>query len=101
MTETQKALRELRERQSKERGRMAELAVADDLTDETRAELDTIEAGTLDLERQLRAATIAVETEETEQRAARDRRRGPRARRAAIQGAHGPICAGGNRDAVG
>ena len=68
MTPTQKRLRELRERQSKERGRMAELAIADDLTDETRAELDGIEKGTADLERQLRAATVAVEAEEAEQR---------------------------------
>ena len=68
MTPTQKKLRELRERQSKERGRMAELAIADDLTDETRAELDGIEKGTADLERQLRAATVAVEAEEAEQR---------------------------------
>ena len=70
MTLAQKKLRELRERQSKERGRVAELAIADELTDETRAELDTMESGTPDLERQLRAATTAVETEETEQRAA-------------------------------
>ena len=70
MTLAQKKLRELRERQSKERGRVAELAVADDLNDETRAELDAIETGTPDLERQLRAATSAVETEEAEQRAA-------------------------------
>ena len=70
MTKTQSKLRELRERQSKERGRMAELAIADNLTDETRAELDTIETGTPDLERQIRAATSAVETEESEQRAA-------------------------------
>ena len=70
MTPAQKRLRELRERQSKERGRMAELAVADNLTDETRAELDGIEKGVPDLERQLRAAQIAVETEETEQRTA-------------------------------
>ena len=70
MTPAQKKLRELRARQSTERGRMAELAVADNLTDETRAELDGIEAGTPDLERQLRAATVAVETEESEQRAA-------------------------------
>ena len=68
MTLAQKKLRELRERQSKERGRMAELAVADELTDETRAELDAMEKGTADLERQLRAATVAVENEETEQR---------------------------------
>ena len=68
MTPAQTKLRQLRERQSKERGRVAELAVADDLTDETRAELDKIEEGTPDLERQLRAATSAVETEESEQR---------------------------------
>ena len=68
MTSAQTKLRSLRERQSKERGRVAELAIADELTDETRAELDTIETGTPDLERQLRAATTAVETEETEQR---------------------------------
>ena len=68
MTAAQTKLRQLRERQSKERGRVAELAVADELTDETRAELDTIETGTPDLERQLRAATTAVEAEETEQR---------------------------------
>ena len=78
MTLAQKKLRELRERQSKERGRVAELAIADALTDETRAELDTIETGTPDLERQIRAATTAVETEETEQRdaAATDNKEG-------------------------
>ena len=70
MTAAQKKLRQLRERQSKERGRVAELAVVNELSDETRAELDTIEIGTPDLERQLRAATTAVETEESEQRAA-------------------------------
>ena len=68
MTTAQTKLRQLRERQSKERGRVAELAIADELTDETRAELDTIETGTPDLERQLRAATTAVEAGETEQR---------------------------------
>ena len=66
MTAAQKRLRELRERQSKERGRMAELGMADELTDETRAELDGIEKGTPDLERQLRAAQTALETEERE-----------------------------------
>ena len=64
MTAAQKKLRELRERQSKERGRMAELAVLDELSVEQRAELDTIENGTPDLERQIRAAVIAVEDEE-------------------------------------
>ena len=50
MTEAQKRLRDLRDRQSRERGRMAELAIVDDLTDEQRSELDTIERGTPDLE---------------------------------------------------
>ena len=70
MTEAQKRLRELRERQSKERQRMAELAQAESLTDETRAELDRIETGTPDLERQLRAATTAVESEDAAAREA-------------------------------
>ena len=65
MTAAQKRLRELRERQSRERQRMAELGMAAELTDETRAELDRIEAGTPDLERQIRAATIAMEAEDS------------------------------------
>ena len=64
MTAAQKRFRELRERQSQERGRMAELAIVDQLSDEQRSELDTIERGTPDLERQIRAATGAVEDEE-------------------------------------
>ena len=52
MTLAQKKLKELRERQSRERQRMAELAVVDELTDETRSELDALETGTPDLERQ-------------------------------------------------
>ena len=43
---------------------MAELSLLDTLDAETRAELDTIEKGTPDLERQLRAATTAAETED-------------------------------------
>ena len=66
MTPTQKRLRDLRDRQSRERGRMAELAIVDDLTDEQRSELDTIERATPDLERQIRAATVALEDEERE-----------------------------------
>ena len=77
MTDAQKRHRDLRERQSKERGKMAELSRVDSLTDENRAELDGIEAGTADLERQLRAAMIAVETEESEQRAAGEAARQP------------------------
>ncbi len=56
----------MRERQSRERGRMAELGMVDALTDEQRSELDAIEAGTPDLERQIRAATIAVDQEDAE-----------------------------------
>ena len=63
MTDAQKRLRELLARQSQQRQRMAELAAMDELTDETRTELDTLERGTPDLERQLRAARIAVEDE--------------------------------------
>ena len=77
MTPAQKKLKELRERQSRERQRMAELGLADSLTDETRAELDAIESGTPDLERQIRAATVAVEAEEAEQRAAGEQARRP------------------------
>ena len=69
MTDAQKTLRDLRDRQSRERQRMAELS-RESLGDETRAELDTIEAGTPDLERQIRAAGVAIEQEETEQRKA-------------------------------
>ena len=64
MTSSQRRLRELRERQSKERGRMAELALVDALSDEQRSELDTLERSTPDLERQIRAATVAVEDED-------------------------------------
>ena len=67
MTAAQKRLRDLRERQSKERGRMAELGLVDELNDEQRAELDTIEKGTPDLERQIRASTVALESEERDQ----------------------------------
>ena len=77
MTPAQKKLRELRERQSKERQKMAELGLADSLTDEQRSELDTIEAGTPDLERQLRAAQVAVEAEDSEQREAGERAEKP------------------------
>ena len=66
MTKAQRRLRELRERQSKERGRMAELSQVDDLSDEQRSELDGIEKSTPDLERQIRATTVALEDEEKE-----------------------------------
>ena len=66
MTDSQRRLRELRDRQSKERGKMAELSRVDSLTDEQRSELDTIEKGVPDLERQIRAAMIGLEEEERE-----------------------------------
>ena len=69
MTDAQRRLRELRERQSKERQRMAELSREESLTDETRAELDKIEQCTPDLERQIRAAQIAVDDEDAEAKA--------------------------------
>ena len=49
---------------------MAELSLMDELDTETRAELDTIEKGTPDLERQLRAATVARADDDAEARAA-------------------------------
>ena len=70
MTDAQKTLRDLRDRQSRERQKMAELSRVESLGDEQRAELDTIEAGTPDLERQIRAAGVAIEQEEAEQRTA-------------------------------
>ena len=68
MTSAQKRLRELRERQSKERQRMAEFAGAGEWTDESRAEYDGLESGVPDLERELREAQRAVEGEEESQR---------------------------------
>ena len=61
---------------------MAELSLVEELTDEQRSELDVIEKGTPDLERQMRAATIALEDEEkdAETRAATDPDAGQRER---------------------
>ena len=70
MTDAQKTLRDLRDRQSRERGKMAELSRVEALSDEQRSEFDRIETGTPDLERQIRAAGQAIEQEETEQRTA-------------------------------
>ena len=64
MTPEQRRLRELLDRQSRERGRMAEIAAVDELSDEQRSEIDTIERGTPDLERQIRAARIAVDDDQ-------------------------------------
>ena len=70
MSPKQKRLRDLKARQSRERGTMATLAQVDTLTDEQRSEMDTIEQGVPDLERLLRAAQGAVDDEESEQRSA-------------------------------
>ena len=66
MTSAQKRLRDLRDRQSRERGRMAELSLVDEIDAEQRSELDTIEKGTSNLEAQIRAAVIGLEDEERE-----------------------------------
>ena len=67
MTKAQKRLRELTEKRSKDRQRMAELGLLPELSDENREELDKIEKSTPDTERQIRAATTAVEDEEAKQ----------------------------------
>ena len=69
MTPAQKKFKELRERQSKERQKMAEFGLLEPgkVTDELRSEFDALEAGTPDLERQCRAAQTAVEAEEAAQ----------------------------------
>ena len=65
MTEAQKRLRDLRDRQSRERQRVAELSLVDELSDEHRSELDNLEKSTRDLERQLRAATCQRRSKST------------------------------------
>ena len=53
---------------------MAELALVDELNDEQRSELDALERGTPDLERQLCTAAVGVDNEaqEAETRATDD-----------------------------
>lgn len=64
MTESQKRLRELVDRQSHDRQKAIELSRVDTLDDAQRAELDTVETRAADTERQLRAARVAVEAED-------------------------------------
>lgn len=64
MTEAQKRLRQLLDAQSKDRQRAIEISKDENLTDETRAELDAIENRAADTERQIRAARLAVDDEE-------------------------------------
>ena len=61
MSPTQKRYRELLDRQSQTRQRMAEVAALDELTPEVRAEVDNLESAAPDLERQLRACRAAME----------------------------------------
>ena len=68
MTDAQKRLRELRDKQSRDRQKLIELSRVDELTDEQRSEIDTLEQGQADLERQLRAAQVAVDAEDAESR---------------------------------
>ena len=72
MTPAMKRLRDAREAKSKNRQRLAEIGLMADaaLTDEIRSEQDALEGAIPDLERRERSATVAVETEESEQRAA-------------------------------
>ena len=67
MSPNQKRYRNLLDRQSRERGRMAEIAAleADKITPEVRAEAKGIEEGTPDLELQIRAARSALDADES------------------------------------
>ena len=64
MTDAQKRLRALLDKQSRDRQRAIELSREESLTDETRAELDEIETRAADHERQIRAARLAVDSED-------------------------------------
>ena len=64
MTEAQRRLRELLDRQSHDRQRAIEMSRVDSLDDGQRTELDQIETRAADTERQLRAARLAVEDED-------------------------------------
>ncbi|MDE0052598.1 MAG: hypothetical protein OXO52_22680 [Rhodospirillales bacterium] len=79
MTKAQAALRAAREAKSQNRQRLAEIGLMAeaDVTDEIRAEQDRLEAAVPDLERRERAAQVAVDNEEAEQRAAGDAARQP------------------------
>ena len=68
MTIAQKRLRELTEMRSKSRQRMAELGLMPELSNEHREELDNIEKSTPDVERQIRAAQVAVDDEDVGQK---------------------------------
>lgn len=79
VTKAQAALRAAREAKSQNRQRLAEIGLMAeaDVTDEIRAEQDRLEAAVPDLERRERAAQVAVDNEEAEQRAEGDAARQP------------------------
>ena len=64
MTESQKRLRELRDRKSKDRQAMAEFAALDKPTPDQVTAFDALETAIPETERQLRAATLAAEAED-------------------------------------
>ena len=64
MTPNQKTLREIRDKQSKARQEMGELAALDSLSDEQRTRFDELEASIPDLERRSRGAALAVESDD-------------------------------------
>ena len=72
MTPAMKRLRDAREAKSKNRQRLAEIGLMADaaLTEEIRSEQDALEGAIPDLERRERSATVAVDDEDAEQRAA-------------------------------
>ena len=61
---TPKRLRELLDRQSRERQHMVEIAALDALTLEIRSELDALEGGLSDLERRIRAARASFDADD-------------------------------------
>ena len=63
MTLAQTALRDLLARVSTERGRMGALSAMNEQTDETRAEMKTLQGGADELESRIRSARLAVEHE--------------------------------------
>ena len=66
MTPEQTIYRTLLDKQSQARQRMAEIAALSELSPEVRSEVDTLESGAPDVERQLRACRAAMEDAETE-----------------------------------
>ena len=65
MTPNHKRLREVLDRQSRERQRMAEIAAIEgDLSPELRSELETLKNGALGLARELRGARAAIDADD-------------------------------------